>query len=111
MDKREVEEVNKYRALFPSEIKVSVERSENGDFLATIHTFSGLFTEASSFSELIEMVNDAVKTYFEIPDKFIPYVPNYIPPIEAAQKLDIFPIIQSTQRFVFPLSTSEAQKC
>jgi len=111
MDIKEIQEINKLRELFPSKIAVSVERSDNGDFLATIHTFKGLFTEGRSFSELMEMVNDAVKTYFEIPEKYIPYMPNYVPPLEVAQQLDIFPVVESKQTFSLPLSISEKVYC
>lgn len=111
MSPKEIKEINKLRELFPSEIAVSVERSDNGDFLATIHTFKGLFTEGRSFSELMEMVNDAVKTYFEIPEKYIPYMPNYVPPLVVAQQLDIFPIIESKQNFSLPLSTISEKSC
>jgi predicted RNase H-like HicB family nuclease len=79
--------------LFPHVIRVRVERSKDGGFCAKIITFPGCFTEANTFSELIEMVNDAIKTYFEIPDKYIPFMPNYVPPIRVARKLDIFPPI------------------
>ncbi|OGZ00982.1 MAG: hypothetical protein A3B13_02670 [Candidatus Liptonbacteria bacterium RIFCSPLOWO2_01_FULL_45_15] len=107
MKKEEIKEINRFRALFPSEVRVNVARSENGDFVARINTFKGLFTEGSNFSELIEMVNDAVKTYYEVPEKFIPYMPNYVPPLEAAQLLDVFPINNVKKNIVLPISTSE----
>jgi len=62
MKKEEIKEVRKLRKLFPGKLTVSVGRSEDGTFLARINIASGLFTEGSNFSELIEMVNDAVPT-------------------------------------------------
>lgn len=107
MKKEEIKEINRFRALFPREIRVGVVRSENGDFVAQINTFRGLFTEGSNFSELIEMVNDAVKTYYEVPEKFIPYMPNYIPPLEVAQLLDVFPVTNVRKNIVLPISIGE----
>ncbi|OGZ52635.1 MAG: hypothetical protein A3B25_00355 [Candidatus Ryanbacteria bacterium RIFCSPLOWO2_01_FULL_48_26] len=107
MKKAEIKEINRFRALFPDEIRVNIARSENGDFTARIDTFKGLFTEGSNFSELIEMVNDAVKTYYEVPKKFISYMPNYIPPLKVAQALDVFPVLEVKKDIVLPISTSE----
>ncbi len=107
MKKEEIRKINKLRALFPSSIKVSISRAENGDFLAQIHTFPGIFTEGRSFSELMEMVNDAVRTYFEVPKKLIPYMPTYIPPLQVAQRLDVFPVIKISKNVTLPLSISE----
>jgi len=50
------------------------------------------------------MVNDAVKTYFEIPEKLLPYMPNYVPPIRAAQKLDVFPVRSVRENVTLPLA-------
>ncbi|MDP3729745.1 MAG: hypothetical protein Q8R26_03315, partial [bacterium] len=87
MTKQDIKEIKKLRNLFPNKVEVSVNRTGDGIFTAKIHTFNGLFTEGSNFSELMEMVNDAIKTYFEIPEQFVPYMPNYIPPLEVAQQL------------------------
>jgi predicted RNase H-like HicB family nuclease len=111
MKKDDIRTINALRALFPSELKVSVMRSENGNFVAHIDTFKGLFTEGSNFSELIEMVNDAVKTYFEVPSKFLSYMPNYIPPLRVAQRLDIFPATEASETVVFPISSGEKTAC
>jgi len=47
------------------EISVVVEKYQDG-FLADIKTFENCFTEASTFSELVEIVNDAVRTHLEV---------------------------------------------
>lgn len=103
----EIKKINKFRAVFPKEISISIARDESGTFLAQIDTFKGLATEGNSFSELIEMVNDAVKTYFEIPREFLPYMPNYVPPLDIVQKLDVFPIKKIVGSVIFPISASE----
>jgi len=107
LNKQQIKEINQFRKLFPSEISVRVSRTKEGEFLARLDTFKGFVTEGNNFSELIEMVNDAVKTYFEIPERFIPYMPNYVPPIEVAERLDIFPIRKVAQNIVLPLDSRE----
>jgi predicted RNase H-like HicB family nuclease len=89
---KDIREINRLRSLFPRTIMVQVIRSEDGGFCAEIGTFPGCFTEANTFSELIEMINDAVRTYLDIPGAYAPFVPNYLPPLEVAQRLDLFPV-------------------
>ena len=70
-----------YRALFPvrnvSEIKrkygmpdllnLVVRVDENGWFIVQVPELKGLVTQARSMDELVEMVNDAVLCYFDVP--------------------------------------------
>lgn len=112
LTKKDVKEINRLRGLFPRSIKVRVERSADGGFCAEITDFPGCFTEANSFSELIEMVNDAVKTYFDIPDKHMPFMPTYIPPVKIAQQLNIFPPINRMDTEIqFELPNREKVAC
>ena len=80
------------RALFPESLHMDVRRSKDGGFVAVIKTFSGCVTQADSFSELIDMVNDAVRTYFEVPEKYLAFMPTYLPPLKEAQRFDVFPV-------------------
>lgn len=96
-------EIYKFRSLFPKEIAVRMHRSEDGGFFAEILTFPGIITEAETFSELIEMVNDSVITYFEVPEKYAPFVANYLPPIEVAQAIGIFPILNKDSEMTLQL--------
>ena len=107
MKQHDIQTIQALRASFPQELSVSIMRSEEGKFVARIDTFKGLFTEGNDFSELMEMVNDAVKTYFEVPKKFLSYMPNYIPPLQVAQRLDVFPATEVKETVVFPLSSGE----
>ena len=95
---KEVEEIKKMRNLFPDKIIVEITRSEDGGFCADIHTFPGCFTEADTFSELIEMVNDCAKVYFNIPQKYFSFMPDFIPPITEAQRFKIFPVNLSQEK-------------
>jgi hypothetical protein len=107
MKKEEIKKINKLRSLFPAEITVNVHRSELGKYCAEITTYPGCFTEADSFSGLIEMVNDAARTYFEIPKKYLSFMPNYMPPIELAQKFSIFPFKETTKKLIFENTDAE----
>lgn len=99
------------RELFPREINVGVSRSEEGIFLAHINTFKGIFTEGKTFLELMEMVNDAMRTYFEIPEKYLSYMPSYIPSMELAQFLEEFPATHKKEDVNLPLSSREEIPC
>jgi predicted RNase H-like HicB family nuclease len=97
-------EIYRLRKLFPHSIAVRVRRSEDGGFFAEILTFKRVITEADTFSELIEMVNDAVMTYLEIPKEYISYMPSYIPPLEVAQEFGIFPTFEKEKEINLPLA-------
>lgn len=83
--------IRELRHLFPKKIEVRVLASEDGGYYAGILTFPGCVTQAETFSELIEMVNDAVATVLEIPRKYLSYMPTYMPPLSLAQRLNVFP--------------------
>ncbi len=111
MAPQEIKEVNKLRGLFPREINVNVSRSEEGVFLARVNTLKGMFTEGKTFLELMEMINDAMRTYFEIPEKYLSYMPSYIPSMELAHFLEEFPATGKKEDVTLPLSSREAIPC
>jgi predicted RNase H-like HicB family nuclease len=84
-----------FRKQFPKEIDVTIRRLENNGFFAEITTFPGCSTESSTFSELIEMVNDCVRTYFEVPKNYLSLMPTYLPPLKIAKNFDVFPNVGS----------------
>lgn len=93
------------RGIFPREIGVRIQRSQDGGFFAEIMKFDAkLYTEAETFSELIGMVNDAVITYFEIPKKYVSFMPNYIPPLKTAQEFGVFPAFKKAKEIRMPLA-------
>ncbi len=67
-----------FRKLFPRAIQVQVFRSQSGGYVAEITSFEKCRTQGETLSELIEMVNDAIYTYLEIPRKYLPFMPIYI---------------------------------
>jgi predicted RNase H-like HicB family nuclease len=84
-------EINKLRSIFPAEISVSVKRLPEGGFVAEVATYPGILTEAETFPELIENVNDALYTYFEIPQEYLEFMPSYCPPMKLAQEHGMYP--------------------
>jgi len=51
----------------PESLKLEVEFTQDGWFVATSPELPGLITEARDKEELVEMVNDAALTYFNVP--------------------------------------------
>ena len=53
----------------PEAIKLSIEITHDGWFLVRSPELPGLITQARDAKELLEMVNDAILTYFDVPEK------------------------------------------
>ena len=51
----------------PNEISLSIETTPDGWFIVTSKELPGLMTQARDAKELMEMVNDAILTYFNVP--------------------------------------------
>lgn len=51
----------------PEKINLQIELTPDGWFCASSPDLPGLVTQARSQQELVEMVNDAVLTYFDVP--------------------------------------------
>lgn len=72
-----------YRFVFPAEDTASVKRefglpdklnltfklTKDGWFVVTSPDLPGFITQAKDHQELVEMINDAVLTYFDVPKK------------------------------------------
>ena len=110
LTKEDIKKINNYRNLFPCEIVVKILRSEDGGFAAEITEFPRCYTEADTFAELIEMINDAIMTYFEVPDKYISYMPTYLPTIKTAQKFNAFPVFKIEEELKLKLPIRETVK-
>ena len=53
----------------PESLNINVRISEDGWFIVSSPELPGLITQAKDHQELIEMINDAVLTYFDVPRK------------------------------------------
>ncbi len=63
----------------PKELHVLIQKTPNGFYAIKIKNLSGCVTQARNPQELVEMVNDAVYTYFDIPEKYQAKVGIYCP--------------------------------
>lgn len=67
--KKENPQVIKAKYNIPSEIKLSIEITSDGWFLVTSPELPGFVTQARNAKELLEMVNDGILTYFDVPKR------------------------------------------
>ena len=63
-----IERLKKYKEILPSRVTVTIEKTEQGLY-AKIEELEHCYTQADNFVELIDMVNDAVFCYLDIPDE------------------------------------------
>ena len=71
----------------PKQLHILIEKTPNNYYFVKIKNLSGCTTQARNSHELVEMVNDAVYTYFDIPEKYQAQVGSYNPPVELQKKL------------------------
>ena len=77
-----VQQAKEYRARLPERVMVHIESSDNGlsaQITAADGKISHCYTQATNAVELVPMINDAVQTYFEIPEEFRSEVGYYSP--------------------------------
>lgn len=92
LTKKDIKEINRLRALFPDDITVFVRASEDGGLVCEIRTFPGCFTQGENLFDLVQMINDAVYTYLDIPQKYLAYMPSYSPSVKMAHDFSGFPL-------------------
>lgn len=67
-----------YKNQMPDTLTLNIQKTEDG-FWAKVKELPHCYTQAKDFFELIGMVNDAVYTYLEVPEKFKKMVGFYLP--------------------------------
>ena len=70
----------------PDNVEVEIKEEKDGNYFAKIKSLPGCITQARNPLELFEMVNDAIYTYFDVPEQYQPYLKMYIPSEEVRQK-------------------------
>ena len=86
--KKSEQEFIKYSMILPRKLSVNVSRAEEGGYWAEIKEMPGCYTQADNFYDLIEMINDAIFTYCDVPKNIRKSLGQYIPEVsEDAQKL------------------------
>jgi predicted RNase H-like HicB family nuclease len=92
LTKKDIKEINRLKGLFPDELTVFVRASKDGGLFCEIKTFPGCFTQGDNLFELVQMINDVVSTYFDVPQKYISYMPTYNPSVKMAHDFSGFPL-------------------
>ena len=109
LTQKNTKEINRLKGLFPAELTVHIRSSKDGGFVCEIKTFPGCFTQGENLFDLIEMINDAVYTYLDVPQKYISSMPSYNPSAKMAHELSGFPLpVKKNMRL--KLSYREAAK-
>lgn len=106
--KTDTKKINKYRSLFPETIHVKVVPCGNGEYTVFIQEFSGAITQAKNLADLILMVSDCVASVLEIPNKYLRYMPSYLPSLELAQALNSFPQLKKEKEAKLSINTEVA---
>ncbi len=68
-----------YEQLLPRSVRVEVHQEEDGSFWAKVLNFTGCYTQGKNFSDLLEMVSDAIYTVHDVPEELRAFLPRYIP--------------------------------
>lgn len=68
-----------YIMLLPRTLSVDVHRAEEGGFWAKIKELPGCNTQGEDFIDLVDMLNDAILTYFNVPQKMRSVLGRYVP--------------------------------
>jgi predicted RNase H-like HicB family nuclease len=79
----------KYVLLLPKKLSVDIHKAKEGGFWAKVKELPGCNTQGEDFVDLVEMVNDAIFTYFEVPKKTRGALGHYIPKLPEGSKKDL----------------------
>lgn len=88
--KKSQREYWKYIMFLPHTISVDIYRAEEGGFWARVKSLPGCNTQGEDFIDLVDMINDAIFTYFDVPQKMRMALGHYIPElsVEPRKKAD-----------------------
>lgn len=88
LSQKDKEKIMGLRAQFPKKLDVLIHRCEDGVFAAKINNYQGCNTQGRTISELIEMVNDCLYCYFDVPLKYLSFMPTYLPSFSIVAGFD-----------------------
>ncbi len=90
LTKQDIKKIKEYSRLFPKVIHIKVIPCE-GSYTVRIKEFPNAITQADDLADLIVMISDCVATCLKAPQKYLRYMPKYLPSVELAQYLNAFP--------------------
>lgn len=68
-----------YKNKLPKTLIAYIYKTKEGGFWAKIKELPNCYSQAKNFPELMEMINDAIFTYLDIPVKFRGKIGYYVP--------------------------------
>lgn len=71
----------------PDSIKVLIKKTDNGYFAKVVSLDGNVVTQAGTGIKLVEMVNDAIYDYLEIPVQYRDKLGYFMPPEELREQL------------------------
>ena len=72
--------------LLPRSLAVDIYRAEEGGFWAKVKSLPGCNTQGEDFVDLVDMINDAIFTYFNVPQKIRSALGHYVPELSEGLK-------------------------
>ena len=84
--KKSEREYLEYIMLLPRTLSVDIYRAEEGGFWAKIKSLPGCNTQGEDFIDLVDMINDAIFTYFDVPQKMRSALGHYVPALSEELK-------------------------
>ena len=72
--------------LLPRTLAVDIYRAEEGGFWAKVKSLPGCNTQGEDFIDLVDMINDAIFTYFDVPKKMRTALGHYVPELSRGLK-------------------------
>lgn len=78
-----------FRWKIPDKLNVTIKPSKDGGFIGEVNNLPGCITQGENGQEIFEMVNDAVYSYFEIPEEYKIYMPSFFPSEKIRRELNI----------------------
>jgi predicted RNase H-like HicB family nuclease len=76
-----------YKQLIPQSVRVEVHQEKDGSFWARVLDFDGCYTQGKDFSDLMQMISDAIYTVLDVPEELRAFLPRYFPR-EIVEKLE-----------------------
>lgn len=75
-----------YIMLLPRTLSVDIYRAAEGGFWAKIRALPGCNTQGEDFIDLVDMLNDAVFAYFDVPQKMRSALGRYVPALSKEMR-------------------------
>ena len=106
-----IKTLQSYKKLLPKKITVEVHKNKRDGFWAKVKELPHCYTQAKTPFELVKMINDAIYTYLEIPNKLRNKLGFYLPEtiIKAFQKIEKEEVMRKRWELALQAMNQQAQ--